>query len=46
MKAEVWQIKTGGAMIGGAIGTCILQPLDVLKTRLQLPQHNNGLHQV
>lgn len=31
-------VKTLGAMLGGVIEACSLQPLDVVKTRLQLSQ--------
>jgi solute carrier family 25 citrate transporter 1 len=31
-------VKTLGAMLGGVIEACTLQPLDVVKTRLQLSQ--------
>ncbi len=36
-------VKTGGAMLGGAIEACALQPLDVLKTRMQLGGAKAGL---
>ena len=29
-------LKTTGAMVGGCVEACALQPLDVVKTRLQL----------
>jgi len=35
-RAPSMTVKTVGAMIGGALEACCLQPLDVLKTRLQL----------
>mmetsp|Transcript_14182 Transcript_14182/g.40300 ORF Transcript_14182/g.40300 Transcript_14182/m.40300 type:complete len:304 (-) Transcript_14182:773-1684(-) len=34
-------VKTSGAMVGGVVEACMLQPLDVLKTRIQL--EGNGL---
>ena len=36
-------VKTLGAMTGGAVEACVLQPLDVLKTRLQLGGAKEGL---
>ena len=39
-------VKTGGAMLGGAIEACCLQPLDVLKTRMQLGGAKAGLFNV
>jgi len=36
-------VKTIGAMIGGVVEACALQPLDVVKTRLQLAGPNTTL---